>query len=392
MIANLTGLNDWKSLNLPQIAIDYTAAYEQGAGIGRYVRELVAHLAQEDSNTPYRLFVAGAKTDNLPLVPADNFSWKPTRISPIWLTRIWHRLRFPLPIEVFTGSVDLYHATDFVLPPTRPGTKTILTVHDLSFVRVPESASPPLKKYLDDVVPRSVHRATHVLADSTATKQDLIDLYGVSPDKITVLLCGIDSRFQRVSGDMKEIRDKYKLADRPYVFSIGTVQPRKNYSRLIEALARLRDRNYDVDLVIAGGKGWLAAPIYKTIEDTCMGAHVHFIGFAADQDLPALYSGAICVGYPSLYEGFGFPILEGMACGTAVITSNVSSMPEVAGDAALMVDPYDVDAITDALQRIIGDDDLRQSLIERGYERVKQFTWAGTAQQLRQIYHDILNE
>ena len=119
LIANLTGLNDWKSLNLPQIAIDYTAAYEQGAGIGRYVRELVAHLAQEDSNTPYRLFVAGAKADNLPIVPADNFSWKPTRISPIWLTRIGHRLRFPLPIEVFTGSVDLYHATDFVLPPTR---------------------------------------------------------------------------------------------------------------------------------------------------------------------------------------------------------------------------------------------------------------------------------
>src|SRR5688572_30672328 len=133
------------------VAIDYTPAYEQGAGIGRYVRELISALARQDNETPYRLFVSGAKPDQLPVAPGANFSWKPTRLNPTWLARIWHRIRLPFPVEVFTGRVDLYHATDFVLPPTR--TRSILTVHDLSFVRVPEAASPSLRTYLDAVVP-----------------------------------------------------------------------------------------------------------------------------------------------------------------------------------------------------------------------------------------------
>src|SRR5690606_7474144 len=172
---------------MPPIGIDYTAAYEQGAGIGRYVRELIRGLAAGDPETPYRLFVAGASRDRLPAQPGANFSWRPTRITPLWFARLWHRLRLPLPVETFTGRVRLFHAADFTLPPTLPGTPTLLTVHDLSFVRAPETATPVLKAYLDRVVPRSVARATHVLADSQATKDDLIALYGTPPDKVTVL-------------------------------------------------------------------------------------------------------------------------------------------------------------------------------------------------------------
>lgn len=369
---------------MARIAIDYTPAYEQGAGIGRYVRELVGALARQDQETPYMLFVAGG--EQLPTAPGHNFTWRSTRLSPRWLARVWHRARLPIPVELFTGKATLFHATDFVLPPTC--TRTILTVHDLSFVRVPEAASPRLKAYLDAVVPRSARRATHILADSQATKDDLIAFYNLPPEKITVLLSGVDPRFRPV--EPGNVRQKYNIPARPYVFTVGTVQPRKNYVRLIQALAALRHSGYDVGLVIAGGRGWLDNPIYETIRQTSMSDYVQLIGFADDADLPALYSDALCVGFPSLYEGFGFPVLEGMACGVPVVTSRVSSLPEVAGEAALLVDPYDTEAITEALRRVIDDETLRATLIERGYAQAKRFTWDDAAAHLLQIYQHVI--
>jgi glycosyltransferase involved in cell wall biosynthesis len=313
-------------------------------------------------------------------------------LSPRWLARLWHRAHIPIPVEVFVGGVGLYHATDFVLPPTLPRTKTLLTVHDLSYVRVPEAASPGLKDYLGRVVPSSVARADFVVADSQATKSDLVELYGVSESKVSVLLSGVGSRFKRENDAsvLLTTRIRYKIGMSPYIFSVGTVQPRKNYGRLIQALALLRVSGYDIDLVIAGGRGWLEDPIYATINTTGMQDHVHFIGFADEADLPALYSAAYCCALPSLYEGFGLPILEAMACGTPVITSNISSLPEVAGDAAIMVDPYDLDAITDAIKRLLDDTSLYQAYVQKGYERAKQFTWDNSARQLREIYAKLL--
>lgn len=370
-----------------QIALDYTPAYEQGGGIGRLTREIVAALAALDSPHQYRLFVAGASAP-LPPPPAANFTWKPTRITPDWFARIWHRARLPLPVEAFTGGVDLYHATDFTLPPTLLQTRTLLTVHDLSFVRVPETASPRLKAYLDVVVPRSARRADHIIADSQATKDDLIELYGIAPEKVTVILSGVDARFRRVENSAA-VRANYSIGNAPYIFAIGTVQPRKNYARLIEALARLRAEGHDLTLVIAGGKGWLDDPIYETLDTLQLRDQVRFIGFADDGDLPALYSEALCLAFPSLYEGFGLPILEAMACGTPVITSNVSSMPEAAGDAALLIDPYDVNALTDALRRIMEDSTLRDALVQRGYAQAARFSWEAAARQLLAVYESL---
>lgn len=376
---------------MPTIAIDYTPAFEQGAGIGRYVRELIAALAQIDQQTHYRLLVTGAAPDDLPALPAPNFNWRSTRLSPRWLARLWHRLHVPLPVEAFTGSIDLYHATDFVLPPTTRRTRAIVQVHDLSFVRVPEAAAPRLKAYLDRVVPASVQRADHVLADSQATKNDLIELYRLSPEKITVIHGGVDQRFRPAAPEQVQVvRQKYGLRDYRYIFSVGTVQPRKNYGRLIESLARLRSQQHDIHLVIAGGRGWLEDPIYQTIKTTGMQPYVHFIGFADDADLPALYRAADCLAFPSLYEGFGFPVLEAMACGTPVMTSSVSSLPEVAGDAALIVNPHDLDAITGALAQLLTNKNLRESLIERGFAQAQQFTWAASAAKLQKIYASML--
>lgn len=373
------------------IGIDYTPAYEQGGGIGRYVRELVAALALQDRETDYRLLVSGASSSQLPPAPGNNFDWRPTRITPKWLARIWQRARLPLPVEVFTGDLNLYHATDFVLPPTRAQTRTLLTVHDLSFVRVPQAASPNLKAYLEVVVPRSADRADCILADSQATKDDLIELYQVSPDKIIVLLSGVDARFRPVSGDaLGQVRQKYGIGDAPYVLSVGTVQPRKNYVRLIQALSHLRAQGYDLQLVIAGGRGWLEDPIYAAIATEKMQPYVHLIGFAEETDLPALYSAAACFAFPSLYEGFGLPILEAMGCGTPVVTSDKSSLPEVGGDAALIIDPYSVDQLADALRRLVDDDALRQILVTKGHRRAESFTWEKSAHQLRQIYGNLL--
>jgi len=372
------------------IAIDYTPAYEQGGGIGRYVRELVAALSTLDQSTDYRLFVAGGMQADLPPSPGHNFRWKPTRISPKWFARFWHRLQFPLPVEWWTGDVDLFHATDFVLPPHHKKTKTLLTVHDLSFVKVPETASPRLKSYLDVVVPRSVKRAGHILADSHATKDDLIEIYGTPAEMISVLHSGVDPKFKPDQSGLPTLYTKYRIPNRPYIFTVGTVQPRKNYGRLIRALSVLRQRGIDADLVIAGGKGWLEGPMYQTLDETGMGDHVHLIGFVDDDDLPTLYSGAACVAFPSLYEGFGFPVLEGMACGVPVMTSNVSSLPEVAGDAAMMIDPYNLDAMIETLQSLLTDESRRKVLIERGYRQAKQFTWERSATQLLQIYQQML--
>ena len=377
---------------MSSIGIDFTAAYEQGGGIGRYVRELITALSKLDVTNQYSLFVSGASSaSSLPSFPP-NYHWKLTGITPKWLARIWYRAYLPLPVELFTGRLDLFHATDFVLPPTLSSVPSLLTVHDLSFVRVPESASPSLKSYLDVVVPRSVHLSTHVLADSYATKEDLVDLYSVAESKITVLLSGVDARFFDAisSGSLMTTRSKYKIETFPYIFCVGTVQPRKNYTRLIQSLAQLHTQGIDIHLVIAGGKGWLENPIYKTITDTHMEDFVHFIGFVDDSDLPALYRNATCVAFPSLYEGFGLPILEGMASGVPVLTSNISSLPEVAGDAAIMVDPYDLDAITDGLQRLILDSGLRNTLIQKGLVRARQFTWEKSAQQLLGIYQNLL--
>jgi glycosyltransferase involved in cell wall biosynthesis len=171
---------------------------------------------------------------------------------------------------------------------------------------------------------------------------------------------------------------------------VGTVQPRKNYTRLIQALGHLRQAGYDLDLVIAGGRGWLEDPIHESVRNAHMSEHVHFLGFVEESELPALYSAAECLAFPSLYEGFGLPVLEAMACGTPVVTSNLSSLPEVAGDAALLVDPYDTDALAHAIKRVLDDTLLRGELVRKGYARIGLFSWEESARQLSQIYDNLL--
>ena len=363
-----------------RIGLEVTAAVRQGAGIGRYVRELLKAIARLDSENHYRHFYASPSPLPIPFpaLPA-NFTARHLPFHDIWLARLWHRAQLPLPVDLITGPLDLYHAPDFTLPPVRA--RSVLTVHDLSFVRDPESAAPGLRDYLNQVVPRSVKRADQIIAVSESTKRDLIELYQTPESKITVLYEGVDPIFKPTPNPA--IRSQYDLGPAPYIFSISTIQPRKNYQRLIQAFAALPA---EFNLVIAGGPGWLYDSIYAAADQPNVRGRVKFIGFVPDADLPALYTEAAAFAYPSLYEGFGLPLLEALACGTPTLTSNVSCLPEVAGGAAVLVDPFDVDSIAEGLKQTLAQ---RDHLRPIGFARAAQFKWNEIANDLLALYKSI---
>jgi glycosyltransferase involved in cell wall biosynthesis len=390
-----------------RIGIDYTAAVRQGAGIGRYTRQLVHALVALDTKNQYVLLAAGGGSGGVPgsqvaeraLESSRGLSGVSARgnvhsvnlpVSDRAMATLWHRLRLPLPVELFCGALDVFHSPDFTLPPVRRA-RTVLTVHDLSFMRVPQCSDPRLRSYLLQAVPTSVRRADVVLADSECTKADAIELLGVDPAHVEVIYPGVERRFQPAQDAhaLDAVRSRYRLPER-FVLGLGTLQPRKNFERLIEAYARFKEEaGSEVNLVIAGGAGWMYEGIFRRVEELGVQDAVCFPGYVADEDLPALYTLADLFVFPSLYEGFGLPPLEAMACGTPVVTSNVSSLPEVAGDAALMVDPLDVAALAEAIQCVLKDTDLRDRIVRQGQEQARRFTWSGAARKLLGVYERI---
>ncbi len=380
------------------VGIDVTSALTQGGGIGRYTRELMNALVHETrfaEQFDVTLFSAKQTAPppvSNPLPTYSNVVYKPAFINEKWLYRLWYRLRAPLPVQTFTGRLNLFHSPDFVLPPIVGNIPTLLTVHDLSFLHYPHTFTPALVNYLNSVVPWSVGRATHVLADSEATEKDLVNLWHVPASKITVLYSGVNPSFKPVSDPaaIKQVRHKYKLGSAPWVLAVGTVQPRKNYQLLIQAFAKIADR-YPNNLVITGGKGWLFDDILAEVSKQGLDGRVIFTGFVDDVDLPAIYSGAAALAFPSLYEGFGLPILEAMACGTPVINSDASCLPEVAGDATIQLPPEGVEIWAEGLAQLLGDEGKQKTLVAAGFKQKEWFTWQRSAEQLLGIYTDLIN-
>ncbi len=379
-----------------RIGIDYTAAVRQGGGIGRYTRNLVRALSELDQENDYTLFVAGGwgRGDGLGPWP-ENFRIRSVPLSDRWVHLLWQRLRLPVPVQAITGYLDLFHSPDFVLPPTGR-TPTLLTIHDLSFLRVPEYYVPAFRRYLEGAVARAAGRADHILADSESTRQDIIELMPVQKERVTVLYPGVDPRFRpiRTQTVLDAVRERYALPDR-FVLGLSTLQPRKNFAGLIEGFRRLVQAGgnepavADLQLVIAGGKGWMVEETYAAVSKAEMEAHVHFAGFVDDDDLPALYNLSAAFAFPTWYEGFGLPVLEAMACGTPVVCADNSSLPEVAGQAALLVDAGDPDALAEALIQVLVKADLRARLAVAGPEQAMRFTWPAAAQQLLGVYQSL---
>ena len=379
-----------------RIAIDYNAALRQIAGIGRYTRELVQALADLRSGDELVLFYAARD------VPRDAPGYRglhdlratyPTvrpvelPISERWLTILWQRARLPLPVEHWIGPIDVLHAPDFVLPPARTR-RTILTVHDLTFRIHPETAHARLRRYLEEAVPRSLKRAAHVLVDSRSTAEDLERLMGVPPEQISVLYPGIGRQFRRVEDQerLAAVRDRYGLPPE-FILHLGTIEPRKNLRRLMAAFAEVRATSgRSIGLVLAGKPGWMSEEILAQARST---EGVILTGLVDEEDMPALYSLARGVAYPTLYEGFGFPPLEALACGTSVVASNTSSLPEILGEVALQVDPVDTGAITYALRRMLDDPEIARRAQRDGPTQAARFTWSGAARQLLDLYENL---
>jgi len=383
-----------------KIALDYNAALRQNAGIGRYTRELVrAFLALGSSDELILFYAARDLPTNhwglhaLRELQTEHPNLQATAIplTERQLTILWQRIRLPLALEYWTGKIDLVHAPDFVLPPVRQA-PTLLTVHDLTFRVHPETAHANLRRYLDRAVPRSLRRATHVLADSHSTAHDLQQLMRVDPAKITVLYPGVGPQFQRVVdiARLDDVRTRYELPER-FLFFVGTLEPRKNLARLINGYTEvLRETGIDptqLQLVLGGKPGWLSEPIVEQAQRT---PGVRLLGPIDEVDLPVLYTLATAAVYPSLYEGFGFPVVEALACGTPVLTSNTSSLPEIAGDLAVLVDPKDHASIVQGLLGLLNDQTLTDAARTRGPRHAANFTWERAASELRDVYHAML--
>jgi len=374
-----------------KIAIDYTPAALQGAGIGRYTRGLVNALipllAPQDKVT--LLYPRGDAPFARRHWP-EQVSIRRPPLSDRYQTILWHRLRAPLPIEWLVGDVDIFHAPNFLLPPARRA-KTLLTIHDLAYLTRPQYAWPALRRFLESAAPRSVQRADHILADSEASKRDAMRLFGLASERVTVVGAGVEPRFHPLSAPATaSVRAKYGL-DWPFAFSISTLEPRKNFDGLIRAFAQARRQaNLPHHLVIAGGKGWLYEDIFAAVEQENAGDFVHFPGFVPDDDLPALYNLADLFAFPSHYEGFGLPLLEALACGTPALASHVSSLPELAGDAAYLVPADNHDALVAGLIHLLTNDDALAELRRLGPGQAARFTWSAAARRLLDVYRALL--
>lgn len=345
------------------------------------------------------------RIENEKLYSSPNFSFSNfnSKFTDRWFHRLWFKANVPLPVEwLGAGRSDLYHATDFVLPPTLPSTKTVLTVHDLTFERDPASAVPTLLAFLRRVVPQSAKCADHIIADSYATARDLTELYAIAPEKITTIHSGVDGRFC-VRDDAQQaslteaLRAKYNLGPAPFILTVGTMQRRKNHLGLVRAFAQFLAHSLPThtaqtppNLVIAGGKGWLYDEVLDEVKKLGLSERVKFIGFVNDDDLPDLYRAASVFAFPSLYEGFGLPLLEAMACGVPVVSSNASSLPEVVGEAGLQVSPADINGLAAALTQAYFDPHWRAEATYRGLARAAQFTWTKSAQQVLRVYEQVL--
>jgi glycosyltransferase involved in cell wall biosynthesis len=366
------------------VCIDLSAAAQERAGLGRYAASLAQALLA--LGEPLQAFVNDPRGSRL----AEPLSALPTRT--VRLARKPWRLRAaatyfggPSLDGVFAG-VSLYHATEHLLPRLRR-VPSVFTLHDIAYLRYPQYHLLQNRLFLSLMMPRFLAQAQRIIAISESTRREALAAYRLDPAKIEVIAEGVEPRFAPVpdAGLLSGVRARYGLPAR-FILFVGTIEPRKNLRTLLEAYAALRPNAPEVGLVIAGGKGWLFADFFDQLRALGLESQVRLTGFVPDDDLPALLSAAEAFVYPSVYEGFGLPPLEAMACGTPVLCSDASSLPEVVGQAGLLLPPTDAAAWAAALQRILSDAALRADLRERGLARARQFTWEAAAKRTLAVY------
>ncbi len=295
---------------------------------------------------------------------------------PIPARRFW-TLR-TLSTEMRRNPPDLLFVPAHVIPPSHP--KSVATIHDLGYLIEPDCHPPLHRKQLEWTTRWNAHAADGLIAVSETTKRDLIELLDVEPARIRVVAHGVGAEFAPASdAEIAAIRARYELGPQA-ILAVGTIQPRKNLDRLIQAFERIAARNPSVQLVLCGSSGWKNEQILHRAVASPFHQRIRYIGYIPDAELPTLYSSAAVLAFPSLYEGFGMPALESMACGTPVVAADRSSLPEICGDAVLLVDPFDSESIASGIDRVLSDEDLRSELTARGKRRARQFRWRDCAE------------
>jgi glycosyltransferase involved in cell wall biosynthesis len=370
-----------------RIAIDARIVHYTKAGIGQYTIHLtkaLADLAPEDE-----FILLQHRQDHNPLVTHGNVQ----RVG-LW-TPSHHRLEqhlLALELPARRLDVDLLHSTDFIPPLRINRFRSVITVHDLAFLTWPHFLTEEGARYYGQV-DQAVRRADHIIAVSHSTKNDMVQRLGVPPEKVTVVYEAAAPLFRPMDrlDALAALRGKFPVPEN-FILFVSTIEPRKNINTLLQAYRRLRD-HYGVDsgLVLAGAIGWLADQIFAEVDRLDLRQYVTFVGRVETEDLAYLYNAARCLAHPAFYEGFGLTPLEAMACGTPVIVSNVSSLPEVVGDAALLIDPENAEELAVALHRVLTDDALHASLREKGLIRARRFSWERAAEETLAVYRDVLS-
>lgn len=368
-----------------RIGIDARLVYYHKAGIGQYILRLTQALAQINSEDSFVLFAS--RKDNTRIATQANF-----RRVRLW-TPSHHRFeRLALSVELMPYALDLLHSPDFI-PPLRARCPSVITVHDLAFLLYPRFLTRDSARYYGQV-DLAARQADHIIAVSESTKRDVIRLLGVPEDKITVIHEAAHPLFAPVTNPeaLERTRARYQLPEKFFLF-VGTVEPRKNLPTLLRAFRGLRDKyKSTASLILVGNRGWLADEVDRVIAELQLGDAVRFLGGIPNDELVYLYNAASAFVFPSFYEGFGLPPLEAMACGTPVITSNVSSLPEVVGDAALLINPENVDELTVAMSRVLADEKLRREMRDKGLKRAQLFSWERAARETLDVYRLVTAE
>ncbi|MDZ4199713.1 MAG: glycosyltransferase family 1 protein [Kiritimatiellia bacterium] len=371
-----------------KVCIDIQSALAQRAGVGRYTRSLAEALGEtRDPADELKLFYFDFRRKGLPFsvpgVRTCRVGWLPGR----WVQKAWKTVKAP-PFDWLSGSADIFHFPNFIRPPLSRG-RSVVTLHDVSFLRFPEAAEERNRRYLTSRIQDTVHRADRILSDCDFVAREIVEMLGVSSDRVTTVYPGLSASFAPAPAEtLRQVRVRYGL-DRPYLLNVGTLEPRKNHVFLIEAFERMK--GFDGDLVLAGMKGWKVEPILERIRRSPLCGRIRHLDYVADADLPALYTGAELFLFPSLYEGFGFPPLEALACGCPVLASTAESLVEVLGQGARLVKTDDAERWAEEARRILLDESGRTERRERGFARVSDFLWGTAAKKVWSIYREVLS-
>ena len=374
-----------------RIGINVSKASEVHTGVGRYTFNLRNSILKMNSKYDCHFYGPGNTGNDIKVDESKTQSGKPVATTQNNVLRIlWEQIM--LPISSRKDRIDLFHYTDHALSLFSGSRHVIITVHDIAYIRFPDLLNRSRRIYKKYILKKSIKRASIIIADSHSTKRDIVEFFGINEEKIKVVHLGVESRFRPINNNnVEEYRLKMKLPSK-MILNVGTLEPRKNVVTLLRAFKELRGKGFDdYKLVIVGDKGWLYSQIFKEVEHSDLKQDILFLGVVMDEELPLLYNCADIFVYPSLYEGFGLPPLEAMACGIPVITSNISSLPEVIGDAGIMVDPTDVTSLCENMYNLLKDRELWYHMSNRGLERSKLFSWDNTAKKILDIYDEALS-